>query len=455
MPQALCLGKMRRRAFLALPTAAYAVSSDLQKRLNSAIGRIDVIDTHEHILPEAERLKLNVDFFTLASHYLMDDLSSAGLPADDRARMEEPEVSSKDKFRAFHEYWRYARFTGYGEALRIAIRDIYGIDEISDRTIERINQAIRDRNKPGLYREVLKKRSRIRYALNDEYWQPRPTPVDPEFFLLVRKFDWFAAPITPQGLRRLEPLAEMEIPNIAALKKAMEKHFAAGVKLGMVAAKSTIAYERDLHFALTTEADAAADFDKLTRGEGVVTDDNRRLDRRPFRALSNHMFHHLVQLAEAHNVPLQIHTGMQAGNGNYIEHTQPSQLTNLFLRYPRVQFDVFHIGFPYSSEATVLGKMFPNVCVDYCWMHIISPSAARAALHEMLDSVPANKIFGFGGDYRYPELSYAHLVMARRNIARVLAERVHEGACTETEAVEVAQWLLHDNPAKMFLKRNG
>jgi uncharacterized protein len=446
---------MRRRAFLALPATIYAASADLYKRLLQAIERIDVIDTHEHILPEAERVKLPVDFFTLASHYLIDDLSSAGLPAEDRARMEKPEVAAKEKFRAFNEYWRYARFTGYGEALRIAIRDIYGFDEISDRTIERLNQTIRDRNKPGLYRDVLKKRARIRYAVNDEYWQPNPTPVDPEFFVLARKFERFIEPITPEGLQRVEALAEMSIPNLAALKRALEKHFIAGLKVGMVTVKSTIAYERDLHFALTSDADASADLDRLKRGVGVVTDENRRLDRRPFRALSNYMFHYLVQLAEAHGVPVQIHTGMQAGNGNYIEHTKPSLLTNLFLRYPRVQFDVFHIGYPYTSEASVLGKMFPNVCVDYCWMHIISPSAARAALHEMLDSVPANKIFGFGGDYRYPELSYAHLVMARRNIARVLAERVEDGACSETDALEVAKWLLHDNPARMFVKRNG
>jgi uncharacterized protein len=146
---------------------------------------------------------------------------------------------------------------------------------------------------------------------------------------------------------------------------------------------------------------------------------------------------------------------MQAGNGNFVEHGNPSQLSNLFLRYPRVQFDVFHIGFPYFHEATVLGKMFPNVSIDYCWMHILSPSATQSALHEMLDSVPANKIFGFGGDYRYPELSYGHLVIARRNIARVLAERVENGACTENEAVETSRWLLHDNPARLFTPRSA
>ena len=78
---------------------------------------------------------------------------------------------------------------------------------------------------------------------------------------------------------------------------------------------------------------------------------------------------------------------------------------------------------------------------------------ARAALHEMLDSVPLNKIFGFGGDYRYPELSYAHLMMARRNIARVLAERVEDGSLTEEEAASTAKWLLYDNPAKLFVRK--
>ena len=232
----------------------------------------------------------------------------------------------------------------------------------------------------------------------------------------------------------------------------MEKHFQLALKLGMVTVKSTLRMSGTCTFEETTAADASADFERLVRGEGVVTDEKKRLERRPFRALSNHMYHHLIQLADAHKMPVQMHTGLQAGNGNYVQHTNPAHSPMCLLRYPRVQFDIFHIGYPYYHETTVLGKTFPNVFVDYCWMHIVSPSAARAALHEMLDSVPANKIFGFGGDYRYPELSYAHLVMARKNIARVLAERVEDSAMTEEEAAEMAKWLLHDNPARLFVR---
>jgi predicted TIM-barrel fold metal-dependent hydrolase len=291
--------------------------------------------------------------------------------------------------------------------------------------------------------------------MNDEYWQAKPAPVDPEFFALARKFDGFVMPITPEGLQRLEAQTGLSITNLAGLKRAMEHEFQLALKVNMRAIKTPRAYQRDLHFATTTIADAWADFERLARGEGVVSDEKRRLERRPFRALSNHMFHHLVQLADAHSVPMQIHTGLQAGNGNFVEHSQPSQLSNIFLRYPRVQFDVFHIGFPYHHEVTVLAKMFPNVYADFCWMHIVSPSAARVALDEMLDSVPANKIFGFGGDYRYPELSYAHLIMARRNIATVLAGRVEKGDFTEEDAAATARWLLHDNPAALFAKQTA
>src|SRR3954447_19172757 len=111
------LEAMRRRSFLALPAVAYGASRDLYNRLLKAIAQMEVIDTHEHILPESERVGQPVDFFTLASHYALDDVSSAGLPASDRAKILKPDVPASEKWQAFEPYWRYARSTGYGEAL--------------------------------------------------------------------------------------------------------------------------------------------------------------------------------------------------------------------------------------------------------------------------------------------------------------------------------------------------
>ena len=68
----------------------------------------------------------------------------------------------------------------------------------------------------------------------------------------------------------------------------------------------------------------------------------------------------------------------------------------------------------------------------------------------MLDTVPANKIHGFGGDYIFVEGSYGHAVIARREIARVLCEKVEEGRFSEEYAVEVGHMLLRDNALENF-----
>lgn len=444
---------MNRRAFLALPLAARAASPALAARLLRTLEALDTIDTHEHLLPESQRVSERADFFTLASHYAMNDVISAGLPAEDAKRLESADMLPADKWKLFGPHWEHARFTGYAEALRIAIRDVYGFDTISAATLPKINDAIAARNKPGLYEDVLKRRMRLRFAINDQYWQPKPEPVNREFFALAQKFDGFVMPISPMGVQRLEKTADASITSLAALKRAMEKMFELGLKVGMVAVKSTAAYQRDLHFREVSEADAAADFERLLKGSDPVPEGYRQLENRPYRNLADHMFHHLTSLADAHRVPFQIHTGLQAGNGNFVTNSRPTDLTNLFFRFPRVQFDLFHIGYPWWRECAVLAKTFPNVHIDFCWMHIVSPTGARAALHEMLDSVPANKIMGYGGDYRYPELSYAHLVIARRNIARVLSERVEAGSHSEEDAARIGRWLMADNPARVFVRR--
>lgn len=428
-------------------------SSSLEIRLREALHRIDAVDTHEHIIPEAERVSRPIDFFTLAGHYAINDVVSAGLPAESLAQIYNSEIPAARRWSLFEPFWNHARFTGYGQALRLAVRDIYGL-EVSAGNLSRINDAIRAQNRPGLYRRILTEKSRIRVSVLDDYWNATPVKPDPEFFVLAHKFDRFVTPASRGDLDQLEQITKVSITSLAGLKQAMEASFRQFVDIGMIAVKSTIAYNRELHFREVSPEAAERDFEALARGSRPVPERFRRNVERPFRDLEDHLFHHLMQLADAHRIPVQIHTGLHAGNGNFITNSRPTHLTNLFFLYPRVQFDLFHIGYPYQGELAVLAKLFPNVHVDFCWAHIISPAVARTALHEYLETVPANKIFGFGGDYRYPELSYAHAVMARANLARVLAEKTVGGFCSEEEAVMLGRMLLHDNPARLFLRKS-
>jgi hypothetical protein len=82
---------------------------------------------------------------------------------------------------------------------------------------------------------------------------------------------------------------------------------------------------------------------------------------------------------------------------------------------------------------------------------MISPLRARHALSEWLDTVPSNKIFGFGGDYRFIEGVYGHAVLARANITHALAEKVDEGIMSVSQAIQLATRLLRDNAYNFFL----
>ncbi len=449
-----------RRAFLAyLPFAAAIPSghaatrsapSSLQERLLSAVEEIRLVDSHEHIYAEEDRVRESMDFFTLAKHYVLQDAISAGLPRESVDVVLDEQASSGARWRAFEPFWKRARFTGYGQALRIAIRDIYGVEEISAETLSGINDRIRQENKPGFYKKVLIDRAKIRYAVLDDNWNAAPLKPDPRFFVYARKFDRFVTPGARRDVEELESLTGVSITSLAGLKRAMERSFEQSLEAGMVTVKSTLAYDRKIVYQEAGQADAERDFEALMAGQRALPEGFRTRFQRPFRQLEDHMFHHLVGLAEAHGLPMQIHTGQHFGNGNVVTNSNPTHLINLFFLYPKVNFDLFHMSHPYQGELAVLAKTFPNVYADFCWAYIISPPVARRALHEMMETAPMNKILGFGGDYHYAEMSYAHSKMARRNIAQVLAEKVESGFCTEDEALEIAQMLLHDNAARLF-----
>jgi predicted TIM-barrel fold metal-dependent hydrolase len=271
--------------------------------------------------------------------------------------------------------------------------------------------------------------------------------------VIAREFEDFITPQEPADIQKLEQLTGVSITTLSGLKQALEKRFEQAVKAGMVAVKTLLAYQREIFFREVEEPDARRDFESLVQGDHKLPEGFRRRIDRPFRNLEDHMFHQVMKLADAHGIPVQIHTGLN--NANFIANSNPVHLTNLFFLYPRTKFDLFHIGYPYLGELSALAKSFANVYIDFCWAHIISPTASRRALDEFLDTVPSNKILAFGGDFIYPELSYAHAKMARRNLAQVLARKVEDGFCNESEALELSRRLLHDNAARLFWPGGG
>ena len=144
---------------------------------------------------------------------------------------------------------------------------------------------------------------------------------------------------------------------------------------------------------------------------------------------------------------IAVHTGYW---GDFRQ-LDPLHMIPMLQRHPSAKFDIYHLGYPWMRETLMLGKGFPNVWLNFCWTHIISQRFAVAGLDEAIDLIPMNKILAFGGDYGVPvEKVYGHLVMAREDLAEVLARRIENGQLSETRALDLARQWLWENPRELY-----
>ncbi len=407
---------------------------------------LEIIDTHEHLPAREQDRDASGDVLSeYMQHYFAADMVSAGLDPARVPMLSDARIPLDKRWQMIAPFWEAACNTGYGRALAISVAELYGITRIDATTIGQLNAAfLQARDKGGVYQRVLKDLCKIRVSLLDSILPNQAQP-DRRFFVPVLRVDGL---IAIHGVAELEGLAGRcgvgKIHSLSDLEDAAERLIDSSVASGIAALKSACAYERHLRFEKVTREAAEGEFNALWSQAAAVgaTGGNLRL--------GDYMMHHVCRLADQRGLAFQIHTGLQAGNGNYIENANPALLTNLFLEYRGVRFDCFHIGYPYQQVLANLAKNFPNVFIDFCWAHIISPSAAVAALVEFLDAVPANKISGFGGDFTTIDGVYGHNVMARENIARALTIKAEQGALDVDRACRIGEMLLYGNPLAIF-----
>jgi predicted TIM-barrel fold metal-dependent hydrolase len=426
-------------------------NSQTYKRLKNVVDEIWLVDTHEHLMMEVGRHETKIDFFYLFPHYASSDLVSSGMNSDDLQYIRNPENPLSERWNKFEPYWQKMRNTAYAKCLIIAVKDLFSIDDINEGTYKEINKKLIESNKEGWYKYVLKEKAKIDVSILDvlERYSKGVENITGEYFVRVKRFDNFIR-INPKNLSSIKDYTKTSISKLddlilaldIAFKKAIEEEKIIGVKSGL-------AYSRTLRYDDVPKSEAESVFNKIFVVKKTVSDEE-------LKKLEDFMMHQVIQHAIKYNLPIQIHTGLQEGNGNVITNSNPTHLVNLFLKYRDAKFDIFHGSYPYMGELATLAKNFPNVYLDMCWMHIISPSSSKRWLEEWLETVPSNKILAFGGDFIIVEGAYGHAKMARENVAEVLAKKVDEGYFSEDEATVIAKRILRDNALELFgLKKTG
>jgi len=433
-------------------------NSTISAAIKSVVDKLKLIDTHEHLPQESERIKGKSDLFaTFLIHYISSDLVSAGMPKDILYRIRDRGLPLNERWRLFAPFWEKIQNTSYARALNLAVKGLYNVDGLNERTYKDLEVKIRSANKLGLYKWVLKEKAGVDLSILDN----DTVDVDRSLFAPVMRFDDFILLKDRSDIEALERKYEMKIHSLSDLTEALRLRFEKLSK-SIVGVKIALAYRRSINFEKTTTSDAENVFNKIYSQKvfrRIELPDGARMhvpegiSFEEAKPLQDFIVHRVLQLSGIHRLPVQIHTGLLEGNENVVTSSNPVHLINLFMEYKEVKFDVFHGGYPYTSELATLAKNFPNVYVDMCWLHIISPAVARRALSELLDTVPSNKILGFGGDYRFVEGVYGHTLLARENTAKVLTEKVEDGSFPQKQALILAERLLRDNANELYFMR--
>lgn len=419
-----------------------------EKRLIDFMSDLDIIDCHEHLPPEGQRVDQNQDVFTLVSHYTRHDLFSAGLDGRNwegtltrggcRPEYEslfDYDIPLPERWKIFKPYWQAIRHGSYARAALLTAELVYGFSDINDETYVPLSEAIAAENTPGIYRRMLSDRCRIRAALtqcdNTEVGRPL-VPVMPGAKLA--RIGQLA------DLEQLSSAIKLEVPkSLDALLDLCQTYLVQWKQQGTVGIKF-IAHE----LLDPDVAEARACFMRLIEGENLVRDEHNWVET---NALESYLTHKIMDMAGGLDLVVAVHAGIW-GDFRRIDSKHMLQIAP---QHPKVRFDLYHLGMPSVRDTIVVAKNLPNVFINLCWTHIISQVQTQSGIDELLDQVPINKVLAFGGDYSRPvEKVVGHLHMAREDFAIVFGRRIDQGLMGFDDACEILKMWFWDNPLELY-----
>jgi uncharacterized protein len=417
-------------------------SPGYEMRISNYVDSLKVIDTHEHLYnPDELKGSYLLDFTLLFLENSFADLVSAGMPDSAFVQLYNNTTPRKEKWKVVEPYWKKSFNTNYNRIILLSIKNLYGINDLNESTVDSLSARIRRAYNGDWFNKVLRDSCKIDYVIQESDYAGDNRDY-------VRYTEKFSKWLNIRSKFTIDSIAVSQLDPIFTLDDftgSMNRAFEEAASRGMVAVKVNVAYKRTLNFENVQKENAKKVFNKIVNGnEGFSLSLN---DAKP---LQDYLLFQLLDLARKQKLPVAFHTGMQAGNGNIISNSDPTLLINLFKEYPDINFVLYHGSYPFGGALSVLAKTYPNVFLDLNWAYAISPSYAERNLSEWLETVPASKIIGFGGDQRNIENTYGQLIIARKIISEVLTEKISNGQLSESEAETVARMILHENAMKFY-----
>ena len=434
------------------PTAADLTSlSETRKKVFQKVFETRFIDTHEHLPDESERLNGNYcryrkradDWTIIFAHYLDSDMRSVGMSPKDFKSFFSAKVEPSRKWGLLERIWPFIKNTGYGQAVCIAMKELYGVEELSAKTVKKVQTEYERVRRPGFYKRILCNLANIESCQVNSGDGFRESNMPTLLMQDIGIVGMLAGPAfglsKPTGIK---------VTSLADWHKVIDWWFNKYGKYA-VAVKSQNAYDRNIDYEKVPAEKVETIFSKKLKGQSLTAGEQK--------ALEDHLFWYAVDKATEHRLPVKLHTGYYAiwddkkprmPLSRLIQN--PGAATDLCRMSPGTRFVFMHICYPYYEEMISIAKHYSNAYMDMCWAWIINPVAAKDFLKKYLVTAPANKILTFGGDYGLVEPVLGHAAIARRGIALALSELVEEKWLSLDDALELIDPIMHGNARSIF-----
>jgi hypothetical protein len=423
------------------------MGSELRGEILEAIKDFPVIDCHDHTMGPDNAPEYREPITALIQGYFQSDLTSAGGESV-MGKLNNQDVPTDEKWPIFEKLWKRTQHTGYAMVTKIVMKEFYGEDEMSLPAVKRVGEKLLELKNEKVYASILEEAG-IKCRLVNVYpdikkfisGEHKIYPLD----RLLIPLPGFHAVRNHANVEGFSKIVDQSVTDLDGYLEACMKIFRGMKDAGAIGFKDQSAYSRTIRYENAPRCEAEKLFNFM------MEDPRRSLGWPESRPLDDFLFHSFMNMAEELDLPVQIHTGHMAGIRNDIVKTNAANFTSVLELHRNVKFDLFHGNWPYLGELLYLGKNFPNVALDCCWVNIIDPLYTEQLMYNSLVTVPHSKIHGFGADYGdVPEYAAGHLKVARDVISGALARAVKRGWLDRGEVESVAADWLFNNPNEFF-----
>jgi len=422
---------------------------DLPKDLPAAADReiaervfaSPLANTHEHLWPESMRLADKADWTIFFDGYASGVFQRCGMSQEELQRVGAKDLSPEEKWQTVAPYWPAARLTGVIGPQLWAMRDLYGVEELTARSARTLTEKITAANRPGYTRQILQDRAGFHHCqICSNVESPYPEDIDQRDGYLLYDLT-VSGIISGADLGLLETKTGREIGSLDQYLDAVDWCFDRYGRQA-VALKDANCYRRPLNYRKRSRQDAARAFDAFrARGEELEPDVRR--------VFEDYVYYHVLGKAEQYDLPVRIHFGYTAGITPLTD-IRPQHFEPIIKDHPNIRFVLLHAGYPFMPEALALCMAHANARFDLGWIWQLDPVASQRMVLRFVTSVGPRQLILFGGDTGWAEASYGYSLAARRGLVLALTRGVGDGWVRRADVDFLIDRLMVQNARECF-----